>query len=321
VDKRVLITGASGFAGRHLVAHCMNEGATVIGLSRGGLDRLDWPSEPDAYLIRDLLDAEQAEEAVQLAAPERVFHLAAEASVARSWSDPVEVLQSNLFTTLNLLEAVRRHAPQARVLVAGSGEEYGKPEALPVTEEHPLRPQNPYALSKVSGDLAAGLYADAHGMHIVRTRAFNHAGPGQSDTYVVSSLARQIAEAEAGRESDQVEVAMGNPNARRDFTDVRDVARAYWLALEHAEPGVYNICSGRSTAIASILSMLSELTDLEVQSRTDSTRLRQHEVSEIQGSHEKLTKATGWRPETPLDQTLRDTLDWWRAKVTAEVPG
>src|SRR5207244_405924 len=157
--------------------------------------------------------------------------------------------QSNLFSTLNLLEAVRRYAPEARVLVAGSGEEYGRPEVLPVTEDNSLRPQNPYALSKVSADLAAGLYGDAYGMHVVRTRAFNHAGPGQSDIYVVSSLARQIAEAEASDdETGHVEVAMGNPNARRDFTDVRDVARAYWLALEHAKPGVYNVCSGRSVA-------------------------------------------------------------------------
>jgi GDP-4-dehydro-6-deoxy-D-mannose reductase len=191
-------------------------------------------------------------------------------------------------------------------------------ERLPVTEREPLRPQNPYATSKAGADLLAGFYADAHRLHVIRTRAFNHAGPGQSDIYAVSSFARQIAVAEAEGLS-AVDVATGNIEVRRDFTDVRDVVRAYWLAAEGCEPGVYNVCAGRATAIADILAGLSSHTELDVRQRTDPGKVRKHEVMEIRGSHELLTGCTGWEPEIPLDDTLRDTLDWWRSRVGAGV--
>jgi GDP-4-dehydro-6-deoxy-D-mannose reductase len=315
---RVLITGATGFAGRHLVSLCASEGCTVVGVGRRPASQADPPADLDDYEAGDLLDPGQAEAVVRAAAPDRVFHLAAQASVARSWEDPASAIHGNLFSTLRLLEAIRRHAPEAKVLVACSGEEYGKPEFLPVTEEHPLRPQNPYAVSKSAVDLAAGFYADAHGLGIVRSRAFNHAGPGQSDVYVVSSFARQIAQAEAAG-SDEVEIVTGDLTPRRDFTDVRDVVRAYWLALERAEPGVYNVCGGRSSAIGDTLAALSRNTALAVRQRTDPGLLRENEVMDIRGSHEKLTAATGWLPEIPLEQTLRDALDWWRERIGAEV--
>src|SRR5688500_18560648 len=196
---RVLITGASGFAGRHLVSLCAGEGCSVTGLGRRAATDLDLPAELASYEAVDLADPEQAEDAVRSGAPDRVFHLAADASVADSWNDPARVITNNICSTLNLLEAVRRHSPAARLLVACSGEEYGEPERLPGAEDHPLRPKNPYAVSKASLDLTAGFYADAYGMHVVRTRAFNHAGPGQADTYVMSNLAHQIAEAEAAQ--------------------------------------------------------------------------------------------------------------------------
>jgi GDP-4-dehydro-6-deoxy-D-mannose reductase len=308
---RVLITGATGFAGGHLTERCRTEGAEVVGLSRG-----------DGDLRVDLTDAAAVRAALAEVRPERIFHLAAHASVAKSWHEPDAALQNNIFSTLNLLEAVRGECPEAGVLVAGSGEEYGPvpAERLPVTEEQPLRPQNPYATSKASADLLAGFYADAHRLRVIRTRAFNHAGPGQSDTYAVSSFARQIAEAEAeGR--DAVDVMTGNVGARRDFTDVRDVVRAYWLCLERCQPGIYNVCAGRSTAIADILAGLARHTSLDVRQRTDPGKLRKHEVMEIRGSHELLRNCTGWEPEIPLDQTLRDTLDWWRSRVGAGVGG
>jgi GDP-4-dehydro-6-deoxy-D-mannose reductase len=312
--KRVLITGVGGFAGRHLAALCAAEGAILIGSGR----RETTDVELASYIRGDLTDAVEAGEVVREAAPERIFHLAAEASVAHSWQDPAGVIAANVASTLNLLEAARLYAPSARLLVACSGEEYGPPERLPVGEDHPLRPQNPYALSKAAVDLAAGFYADAHGLEIVRTRAFNHAGPGQSDTYVVSSFARQIAEAEAAGSS-EVEIVTGNLAPRRDFTDVRDVVRAYRLALARAEPGACNVCSGRSSAIGDILAALSRHTTLAVGQRTDPSLLRENEVMDIRGSHEKLTAATGWQPEIPLERTLRDTLDWWRERVGAKV--
>lgn len=316
----VLITGASGFVGRHLVEYCAGRGASVTGVAR----RAPLGTAPVAGLSEftqaDLLDADQASSAVVGAAPERVFHLAAEPSVARSWHEPSTFLVANVLATLNVLEAVREHAPGARVLVACSGEEYGKPERLPVTEEAALRPQNPYAVSKASADLLAGLYQDAHGLHVVRTRAFNHAGPGQSETYVVSGFARQIAEAEMFHEPGaQVEIRTGDITVRRDFTDVRDVVRAYWDALEEADAGVYNVSAGSATAITDILAGLCAHTKLRVVQRTEPTLLRKHDVMEIYASHDKLTQAIGWQPEIPLEKTLRDTLDWWRAEVGAKV--
>jgi GDP-4-dehydro-6-deoxy-D-mannose reductase len=199
------------------------------------------------------------------------------------------------------------------VLVAGSGEIYGPPARLPVDEEHGLRPQNPYAVSKAAADLLGGFYADAHGLPVIRARSFNHAGPGQSDVYVVSAFARQIAEAERRGEREVV-VRTGDLAARRDFTDVRDVVRAYVLLMELAEPGPYNICTGRSRPAADILAALAQESQLEIKHETDPARLRTHEVMDIRGSHEKLTHATGWQPEVPFEQTIRDTLDWWRSR-------
>jgi GDP-4-dehydro-6-deoxy-D-mannose reductase len=316
---RVLITGATGFAGRHLVSLCAARGSSeIVGIGRRAATEADPPVELAAYQALDLSEPGQANRVMDSTSPELVFHLAAEASVANSWGEPANVINYNVSSTLNLLEAVRTLAPKARVLVACSGEEYGAPEQLPVTEEHLLRPKNPYAVSKASIDLAAGFYADAYGLGIVRTRAFNHAGPGQFDIYVVSNLARQIAEGEASG-SGEVEVVTGNADIRRDFTDVRDVVRAYWLCLERANPGVYNVCSSRSVAITEIVAGLARHTQLEVRTSTDPKRFRKNEVMDIRGSHDKLTRATGWAPEIPLDQTLHDMLDWWRARTGAGV--
>ena len=230
---RVLITGVGGFVGKHLAEQCAEQGAEVLGVGRSPLS-----GTPFAYEQLDLLDGGAVRELVARYAPERVFHLAALASVAHSWGTPIDVVQSNVTSTLNLLEALRVEAPETLLLTSSSGEEYGavEPAALPVREDHGLRPQNPYAVSKAMSDLLAGFYADAHGLRVVRARAFNHAGPGQSDTYVVSSFARQIAEAEAAAPEDgRALISTGNAEVRRDFSDVRDVVRAYWLLLERGE--------------------------------------------------------------------------------------
>ena len=297
---RVLITGAAGFAGGHLANHLRTRGHEVVGVRR----RRESGDE-----AADLRDRDAARAVVARVRPDWIFHLAAEASVARSWRDPRRTIHDNVETTLNVLEAAGR----ARVLVAGSGEIYGPPASLPVTEDHELRPQNPYAVSKAAADLLARFYSDAHGVDVVRTRSFNHAGPGQSDQYVVSAFARQIAEAER-RGATAVTVRTGELRARRDFTDVRDVVRAYALLLERAERGAYNVCSGVARSAADILAALAEKSLLEVDHETDPERIRKHEVMEIRGSRDKLTAATGWRPEIRFDQTLADTLDWWRRR-------
>jgi GDP-4-dehydro-6-deoxy-D-mannose reductase len=318
---RVLITGATGFAGRHLAKLCASSDAHVVGLGRRPQDR---PATADLneYVAVDLASSLGTRAAVRAASPDLIFHLAAEASVATSWKGPDATIGANLSSTLNLLEAVRTNCPDARVLVACSGEEYGAHESLPLTEEHTLRPQNPYAVSKAACDLAAGFYHDAYGLHVVRLRAFNHAGPGQSDAYMVSKFARQIAEAKAaGRASEPAEIVTGNLHVRRDFTDVRDVVRAYWLALDRAPPGVYNVCSGRSTEISEILAGLARHAGIALEQTTDPGLLRQHEVLEIRGSHARLTEATGWEPEIPLDRTLADTVEWWRERTVARVAG
>jgi len=312
---RALITGVGGFVGPHLAALCTDRGAEVIGVGRRSLDAP--PPGATRYVAADLGDADATRRAIADAAPDRVFHLAADASVAASWTAPRETLDHNLATTLNLLEAIRVEAPQARVLVACSGEQYGPvpEERLPVGEGELLRPQNPYAVSKAAADLLAGFYADAHGLKIVRARAFNHAGPGQSDVYVISNFARQIAQAERDGASGEARIGTGNPDARRDFTDVRDVARAYWLLLEEPRTGVFNVASGSSKPISEILDLLATQTPLEVSRHTDPQKLRAHEVTDVRGNPAKLTAVTGWRPEIPLDRTLGDALAFWRERL------
>jgi GDP-4-dehydro-6-deoxy-D-mannose reductase len=304
---RVVITGAAGFAGGHLAEHLAGAGHELIGIGRRPESPL--PEALGDYLTLDLLDSAAVRDAFAGAAPEWVFHLAADASVTASWTNPGRTIRNNLETTHNVLEATGG----AAVLIAGSGEIYGPPQELPVTEAHELRPQNPYAVSKAAADLLGSFHADAHGARVIRTRAFNHFGPGQTDQYVVAAFARQIAEAErSGAQS--VTVKTGNLEARRDFTDVRDVVRAYALLLERAEPGVYNVCSGRSRSAADILAALAQESPLDVRHETDPARLRKHEVMDIRGSHDKLTDSTGWQPEIPFEQSIRDTLDWWRTR-------
>jgi GDP-4-dehydro-6-deoxy-D-mannose reductase len=279
---RVVITGASGFAGRHLMALCADQ--DVTGLSRA---------------VCDLRDAAATRAAIAAAQPDVVYHLAARAHVGESWRDPAGTLQDNVAMTLHVLEAVRTEAPGATVVAVASGEAYGTPERLPIDESAPLRPQNPYAVSKAAADLLAGFYADAHRLRVIRARAFNHAGPGQGPTYAISSFARQAAQG-ADR------IVTGNPDTRRDYTDVRDVVRAYRLLAERAAPGVYNVCSGRTASTRELVAALG------LEPEVDPALLRPHEVMELRGSYDALRAATGWEPEIPLAQTLQDALTWWR---------
>ena len=261
----------------------------------------------------DLLDAVAVRSAIAAAQPDVVYHLAAHAHVGESWRDPARTLRDNVAMTLNVLEACREEAPEATVVAVASGEVYGPPERLPVDETAPLRPQNPYAVSKASADLLAGFYADAHGVRVIRARAFNHAGPGQAPVYAIASFAQQFAAAVDAGEN-PVRIVTGNPDTRRDYTDVRDVVRAYRLLAERAEPGVYNICSGRTASSRELVAMLAEAAGVAVEHVIDPAKLRPHEVMELRGSFEALRAATGWEPEIPLAQTLGDTLEWWRRR-------
>jgi GDP-4-dehydro-6-deoxy-D-mannose reductase len=284
-------------------------GDEVVALSRSA----DEPVVEGAHAVAvDLMDAEATARAVAEAEPDVVFHLAAQASVPEAWGRPGGTLSLNLTTTLHLLEAVREHAPLARVVAVGSGEVYGPPASLPVDEDAPLRPQNPYAVSKAAADLLAGMYADAHGLDVIRVRAFNHAGPGQSDEYVLATLARQAAEGLSAGEG-PLRIVTGNPEPRRDFTDVRDVARAYReLAAGQVPAGAYNVCSGEAVSVAELLALLERVTGRPIEHSVDDARVRAHEVMEVRGDPTRLRAATGWEPAIPLETTLADTVAWWR---------
>jgi GDP-4-dehydro-6-deoxy-D-mannose reductase len=293
------VTGGAGFAGRHLLALLPE----AVAPSREELE---------------LLDAGAVRAAVRSVRPDVVFHLAALASVGRSWESPTETLTENVATTANLLEAVRREAPDAAVVVVGSGEVYGPPRRLPVDEDAPLRPQNPYAVSKAACDLLAGQYADAFGLRVVRMRPFNHAGPGQSDDYVVGTLTRQVAEAEAAGAGEAL-VLTGDPGSARDFTDVRDVARAY-VAAASLDGGAFNVASGRAVTVRELIELVRVAARVPVRHEIDQARLRAHDVPEVRGSAERLRAATGWRPEIPLERTVADALDEWRERRGAQAP-
>jgi GDP-4-dehydro-6-deoxy-D-mannose reductase len=236
--------------------------------------------------------------------------------VADSWRAPEATIRDNLAMAQHVLEAVRATVPEAVVVAVSSGEVYGPPARLPVDETAELRPQNPYAVSKAHVDLLAGFYADAHGLRVVRPRAFNHAGPGQEPRYAIASFARQVAGGlEAG--DDPVPVVTGNPDARRDFTDVRDVVRAYRLLALRGEPGVFNVCSGRTASAAELVAMLERVAGVAIEHAVDRSLVRAHEVTEIRGDAGRLHDATGWAPEIGLERTLADTVEWWRAELRA----
>jgi GDP-4-dehydro-6-deoxy-D-mannose reductase len=298
--SHVLVTGGSGFAGGHLIAACRAAGDDVTTAERAtGVD---------------LLDAESARGAVAAAAPEVIYHLAARAHVGASWQDPAATLRDNVAMTVNLLEAVRAEAPEATVVAVSSSEVYGPPARLPVDEAAPLRPQNPYAVSKASSDLVAGFYADAHGLKVVRARAFNHSGPGQEPTYAIASFARQAAMA-AAVGAPVLRIVTGNPDTRRDYTDVRDVVRAYRLLAARGEPGVFNVCSGVSRSARELIEGLAAAAGTTLDHVVDPELVRPNEVMELRGEYAALREATGWQPEIPLERTLADTVAWWREQL------
>jgi GDP-4-dehydro-6-deoxy-D-mannose reductase len=268
----------------------------------------------------DLTDADGVRAAVRDFRPDVVYHLAALSSVGRSWQEPARTVQHNVASATHLLEAVRLDATRARLVWVSSCEVYGVPEQLPIPEEARLNPANPYAVSKCAGEMLARVYADAFAMDIVRARPFSHAGPGQLPMFIMSSVAQQGAEARR-RDAHEVGIVTGNPITRRDFTDVRDVARAYRLLASRAEPGAYNVSSGRSVSAAEQVALLAELlAPIEVSQVTDPSRVRAHEVMDLCGANDRITAVTGWRPEIPLKQTMRDMLEWWECDLASERP-
>lgn len=308
--RKALITGALGFAGQHLLAELeRHTNWDLLGVSRGpgsvyGRERL---------LVCDLRDADLLDRVIDHHRPDVIFHLAAQSYVPKAFAAPADTIINNVTSQIHLLEAIRKAGLDPTILIVGSSEVYGQisPDDLPLREDQPFRPVNPYAVSKVTQDVLGLQYFLSYGMRIIRVRPFNHFGPGQSDRFVLSTFARQIAEAELGKI--EPVVLTGNLEARRDFLDVRDVVRAYRMLVDYGKPGdVYNVASGVAHRIGNLLDRIVSYSSIEIEVRGDPARMRPSDIPVVEGDASKLRDATGWEPLIKIDQSLLDTLDSWR---------
>jgi GDP-mannose 4,6-dehydratase len=317
---RVLVTGAAGCVARYVVDYLNKE--EVHGLDRWGVpwQSAGRPREGMVMHEGDLLDMSSVISLLREVKPDVIVHLAAQSFVPTSFNCPGATLANNGLGTLNLLEAVRLEKQSPRILIVSSPEVYGDvpEEELPITEHTPLRPVNPYALSKATEDLLGLMYHEAYGLHTIITRAFAHEAPGRGPWFAVSNFALQIARIEAGLQEPMVKV--GNLKAIRTYGDVRDTVRAYWLALEKGSPGeVYNIAGDRVMTVGEVLDLLLELSGLteKVGIEVDPSRLRPRDVPRQLADDSKFRQLTGWRPLIPFEQTLQEMLDHWRRNVDA----
>ena len=318
----VLITGAGGFVGGHLLTHLSQTAdLTLHGMLATEAERRPALEAQCSHLwIVDIRDPAAVHAALSEIQPERIYHLAGQAYGPQSFEDPRDTLETNVRGTLNLLEGVRRLNLPARVLVVGSAEVYGvvRADQLPVTEDTPFAPSSPYSVSKVGQDMLALQYNLAHHVFTVRVRPFNHIGPGQNNRFAISNWAMQIAEAEQGKREPVVYV--GLLDATRDFTDVRDVVRAYSLAINKGQSGsVYNVCTGQTHSMKVVLDKLVALSKVPIEIRFDKDRVRPTEIPVMVGDYRRLREQTGWEPLISLDQSLRDALDGWRQQVGAQL--
>ena len=317
--KKVLITGASGFVGAYLAQHLVELGQTEVhGTYLSDESHKTSPVKDQIIFHKvDLQSKEQTESLVEEVLPDEVYHLAALSSVGASFENPVNTFHSNIDVQLHLFEALRsNNLLQTKVLVVGSAEEYGYvlPEDLPVDEETSLRPASPYAVSKITQDFLGLQYFISYKIPMIRVRPFNHVGPGQTPGFVVAAFAKQVAEIEKGIVPPIMKV--GNLEAKRDFTDVRDMVGLYPLLLEKGTPGeVYNAGSGESHAVQEILDYLLKNAKKEITVEVDPARMRPSDVPEIVADSTKVMQATGWKPTISFEQTLKDTLDYWRLVV------
>lgn len=316
---RVLITGITGPVGSSLADYLL----TLPAIEVHGFKR--WRSDPrpiEHLLGRvvlhegDIEDAFSVAGAVRRAAPDRIYHLAAQSYPSESWDAPIATMRTNVEGTLNLLEAARQHSPQARIHIAGSSAEYGwcLPEEMPLGETHGVRPASPYGVSKVAAELSGLQYHGSYGLHVLVTRSFNHVGPRQGDRCSIQTFCLQMARIEARRQEPAIKV--GNLEARRDFTHTNDVARALWLLLERGQPGeVYNLCSGVATRIGDIVELVRARGRVPAEVYVDAARLRPTDEPLLLGDNSKLRAATGWEPQIGIERIVEELLEYWRARV------
>jgi len=316
--KKALITGITGFAGSHLAELMLKEGVEVYGIQRwrSKTENIDHIKDKIKFEEADLLDAHSLYSVIDKIKPDYIFHLAAQSFVQSSWASPTQTLEVNIIGTAHLFEAIRKTGHPLTIQIACSSEEYGKvlPNEVPIKETNPLRPLSPYAVSKLAMDYLGYQYFESYGMRIIRTRGFNHTGPRRGDVFAESSFAKQIAEIEKGKHAPVVSV--GNLEAQRDYTDVRDMVRAYYLAVQKCESGqVYNIASGKAWRIRAVLDLLLSMAKVKVEVKPDPTRMRPSDVEILIGDNSKFVAVTGWKPEIAFEKTMEDLLNYWRARV------
>lgn len=314
---RVLLTGIAGFAGSYLADYLVHEQAVELhGIIHRHEHRIQHLTAHLHLHRGDLRNALWVSDTIQQIQPDVTLHLAAWSDVGGSWRQPWTTYELNIQCQLHLLEALQRWVPTCRTLVVTSNEVYGlvQAEDLPIAETTPFRPNNPYGVSKIAQDMMALQYWHSHRLPTIRARSFNHIGPNQADDFVASAFARQVAEIEAGLREPTVSV--GNLEAARDFTDVRDVVRAYWLLAERGEPGgVYNVGSGRSYPVRFLLDTLLDLATTAVTVVIDPTRLRPSDVPVSVCNNQRLQAVTGWQPQIDLRTSLTDLLTYWRRQL------
>ncbi len=318
---KIFITGATGFVGSHLIDYLLRTDEVMIYATRRHRSNIDnvghlMELERVKWLTMDITDSHSVLRLLQECKPDLCFHLCAQSFVPASWNAPQETMMTNVIGTINLLEGIKTMCPETRIQIAGSSEEYGmvREDELPISESNPLRPLSPYGVSKVAEDLLGYQYFMSYGLKIVRTRGFNHTGPRRGQMFICSNFARQIIEIEKGKRENLINV--GNLDAKRDFTDVRDMVEAYWLSLAKGKIGeVYNICSGKCFSMREVLDMLVEISGVKVTIEPDPERLRPSDVPILLGDSSKFHEETGWKPKIPFEKTLEDILNYWREIV------
>lgn len=316
--KKALITGITGFAGSHLAELLLSEEVEVHGMQRwrSKSDNIEHIKNKIHFHEADLLDAHSLYKVIGEVKPHYIFHLAAQSYVQSSWASPSNTLEVNIIGSVHLFEAVRKCNLDIVIQIACSSEEYGKvlPTELPIRETNPLRPLSPYAVSKLAMDYLGYQYFQSYGVKIIRTRGFNHTGPRRGDVFAESTFAKQIAEIEKGIKEPIVYV--GNLEARRDYTDVRDMVRAYYVSVQKCIPGeAYNISGGNVWKIGDVLKFLLSKSRVRIKVMKDKSRMRPSDVEVLVGDCAKFRKQTGWKPFIPFTTTMEDLLNYWRAKV------
>ncbi|MEK7577161.1 MAG: GDP-mannose 4,6-dehydratase [Patescibacteria group bacterium] len=317
--KKVLITGVTGFVGSHLAEYLLTQkDIELYGLyrHRSKTDHIEHIKDKIKLVDADLMDSHSLYATISEMKPDVIYHLAAQSFVPTSWGSPAITLEVNIVGSANLFEAVKQAGINPVIQIACSSEEYGMvfPSEVPIKETNPLRPLSPYAVSKVAMDYLGYQYFESYKLKIVRTRGFNHTGPRRGETFAESTFSKQIALIEKGKQEPVISV--GNLDAERDYTDVRDMVRAYTLAVEKCDAGqVYNICTGKAFKIKTVLDMLLSFSTVKVQIKQDPARMRPSDVPILIGDNSMFVDKTGWQPEIPFEKTLKDLLEYWRARV------